>query len=161
LLDRVREKIRLRHYSLRTERAYVDWIRRFIRFHGKRHPKEMGAAEVKAFLTHLAVERAMASSTQNQAFAALLFLYKEVLGVDLPWMNDIERAKRPQRLPTVLTAHETGEVLSRLDGTLGTLARLLYGTGMRLMEGVRLRVKDVDFGMRQITIWDARARRTG
>jgi integron integrase len=156
LLDQVRAKLRLKHYSLRTEKAYVDWIRRFILFHGKRHPREMGAEEVVAFLSHLAVERTVAASTQNQALAALLFLYREVLEVDLPWLHGLERAKRPQRLPTVLTARETGAVLDRLDGTLALLARLLYGTGMRLMEGVRLRVKDVDFAMRQITVRDGK-----
>lgn len=99
LLEQAREKLRLKHYSLRTERAYLDWMRRYLRFHGKRHPREMGAAEVEAFLSHLAVERSVAASTQNQALAALLFLYREVLGLDLPWMAEIERAKRPQRLP--------------------------------------------------------------
>ncbi|SMF95696.1 integron integrase [Methylomagnum ishizawai] len=156
LLDQVRNAIRLRHYSLRTERAYVDWTRRYILFHNKRHPKDMGADEIVAFLTHLAVERTVASSTQNQALAALVFLYKEVLGIDLPWLDGIERAKRPQRLPTVLTVRETGAVLEKLEGTLGLMARLLYGTGMRLMECVRLRVKDVDFPMRQITLRDGK-----
>ncbi|MGZ8244026.1 integron integrase [Methylomagnum sp.] len=156
LLDQVRAKLRLKHYSLRTERAYTDWIKRYILFHGKRHPKDMGAAEIQAFLSHLATERNVAASTQNQALAALLFLYKEVLDLDLPRLNDIERAKRPQRLPTVLTVREVGAVLDRLDGTLGLMIRLLYGTGMRLMECVRLRVKDVDFEMRQLTVRDGK-----
>lgn len=156
LLDQVRNAIRLRHYSLRTERAYVDWIRRYILFHNKRHPKDMGADEIVAFLSHLAVERTVASSTQNQALSALVFLYKAVLGMDLPWLDGIERAKRPQRLPTVLTVREVGMVLENLEGTLGLMARLLYGTGMRLMECVRLRAKDVDFQMRQITIRDGK-----
>ncbi|MGZ8219937.1 integron integrase [Methylomagnum sp.] len=156
LLDQVRAKLRLKHYSLRTERAYTDWIKRYILFHGKRHPKDMGAPEIQAFLSHLATERDVAASTQNQALAALLFLYKEVLDLDLPRLNDIERAKRPQRLPTVLTVREVGAVLDRLDGTLGLMIRLLYGTGMRLMECVRLRVKDVDFEMRQLTVRDGK-----
>jgi integron integrase len=156
LLDQVRAKLRLKHYSLRTERAYVDWIKRYILHHGKRHPKDMGAPEIQAFLSHLATERAVAASTQNQALAALLFLYKEVLDLPLPQLRDIERAKRPQRLPTVLTVREVGAVLDQLDGTLGLMIRLLYGTGMRLMECVRLRVKDVDFEMRQITVRDGK-----
>ena len=156
LLDQVREKLRYRHYSLRTERAYVDWIRRFILFHLKRHPAEMGAAEVEAFLTHLAIQRKVAASTQNQALSALLFLYKEVLQVELPWLNNVERAKKPQRLPTVLTVREVNAVLERLEGTVGLMVRLLYGTGMRLMECVRLRVKDVGFEMRQITVRDGK-----
>ena len=152
LLDQVRNKIRFKHYSLRTEQAYVDWIRRFILFHGKRHPAEMGAPEVEAFLTHLAVVGRVAASTQNQARSALLFLYKEVIDQPLPWMDDITPAKRPQRLPTVLTTTEVKTLFDRLSGTHGLLARLLYGTGMRLMEGFRLRVKDLDFEQRQILI---------
>jgi integron integrase len=132
----------------------VQWIRRYILFHGKRHPKEMGAAE--AFLTHLAVERSVSSSTQNQALAALLFLYKEVLGVELPWLNGLTRAKRPARLPTVLSRQEVQAVLGRMEGVYGLMARLLYGTGMRLMECVRLRVKDVDFERREILIRDGK-----
>jgi integron integrase len=156
LLEQVREKLRYRHYSLRTERAYVDWIRRFILFHQKRHPTEMGAVEIEAFLTHLAIERNVSASTQNQALSALLFLYKEVLQVELPWLSTMERAKKPQRLPTVLTVREVNEVLGKLEGTIGLMVRLLYGTGMRLMECVRLRVKDVDFEMRQITVRDGK-----
>jgi len=152
LLDQVRNKIRFKHYSLRTEQAYVDWIRRFILFHRKRHPVEMGGPEVEAFLTHLAVVGKVAASTQNQARSALLFLYKEVLNQALPWMEDITPAQRPQRLPVVLTVTEVKAILDRLSGTHGLLARLLYGTGMRLMEGFRLRVKDLDFEQRQILI---------
>jgi integron integrase len=156
LLDQVREKLRYRHYSLHTERVYVDWIRRFMLFHQKRHPTEMGAVEIEAFLTHLAIERNVSASTQNQALSALLFLYKEVLQVELPWLSTMERAKKPQRLPTVLTVREVNEVLGKLEGTIGLMVRLLYGTGMRLMECVRLRVKDVDFEMRQITVRDGK-----
>lgn len=156
LLDRVRERIRIKHYSIRTETQYVQWVRRFVLYHGKRHPRDMGAPEVEAFLTHLAVDGQVAAATQNQALSALLFLYKEVLGVDLPWLNDVTRAKRPQRLPVVLTREEVQAVLTRMTGTYGLMARLLYGTGMRLMECVRLRVKDVDFGRGEILIRDGK-----
>lgn len=152
LLDQVRGKIRLKHYSIRTEQAYVDWIRRFILFHNKRHPIDMGASEVEAFLTHLAIKGKVAASTQNQARSALLFLYKEVLDRALPWMDDITPAKRPLRLPVVLTHAEVKAVLERLRGTHRLLASLLYGTGMRLMEGLRLRVKDLDFERREILV---------
>ena len=156
LLEKVRECLRVRHYSLRTEEAYLGWIRRFVWFHGKRHPRDMGTAEVEAFLTDLAVKRGVSAATQNQALAALLFLYKEVLGIQLPWLDEMVRAKRPQHLPTVLTVREVGAVLAGLEGTLCLIARLLYGTGMRLLEGLRLRVKDVDFDMRQITVRDGK-----
>lgn len=156
LLDQVRNEIRRRHYSIRTEQAYLDWIKRFILFHRKKHPREMGAPQVKQFLTHLAVDRNVAASTQNQALSALLFLYKEVLKIDLPWLGEIERAKKPQRLPVVLTAEEVRRVLARLDGQHGLMAELLYGAGLRLLECVRLRVKDVDFGYRQITVRDGK-----
>ncbi|MCM8620250.1 MAG: integron integrase [Candidatus Accumulibacter sp.] len=156
LLDQVREAIRLRHYSIRTEQAYTDWIKRFILFHGKRHPREMGAAEVERFLTHLAVEGRVAASTQNQALSALLFLYREVLKVDLPWLGEMTRAKRPGRLPVVLTVEEVRRVLARIDGQQGLMADLLYGAGLRLLECVRLRVKDLDFEMRQITVRDGK-----
>jgi len=152
LLDQVREALRLRHYSLRTEQSYLGWIKRFILFHDKRHPREMGAVEVEAFLTWLAVEGRVSASTQGQALAALLFLYKQVLGVDLPWLDEVVRAKRPQRLPTVLTPEEVGAVLAQIDGVQKLMAELLYGTGMRLMECLRLRVKDVDLGRREVTI---------
>jgi integron integrase len=156
LLDQVRERIRVKHYSIRTETQYVQWVRRFILHHGKQHPRDMGAAEVEAFLTHLAVDGHVSASTQNQALSALLFLYKEVLGIDLPWLNDVTRAKRPQRMPVVLTREEVHAVLDRMNGTHGLMARLLYGTGMRLMECARLRVKDVDFGRGEILIRDGK-----
>jgi integron integrase len=152
LLDQVRYRVRTLHYSLRTETAYVDWIKRFILFHGKRHPSEMGVMEVEAFLSHLAVERKVSASTQNQALAALLFLYREVLGQELDWLQDVTRAKKPQRLPTVLSREEVAAVLARVSGVTGLVARLLYGTGMRLMEGVRLRVKDVDLQRREVVV---------
>ncbi len=152
LLDRMRIHLRTRHYSIRTEQAYVDWARRFILFHGKRHPQEMGAAEVGAFLSHLAVERQVSASTQNQAKAALLYLYKQVLEIDLPWLEEVVQAKRPQRLPVVLTPSEVRELLLHMEGTTGLIAQLLYGTGMRLMEALRLRVKDVEFSRREIIV---------
>lgn len=152
LLDQVRDRIRAKHYSLRTETQYVQWIKRFILFHDKRHPQEMGAAEVEAFLTHLAVVGKVSASTQNQALSALLFLYKEVLSIDLPWLDKVVRAKQPQRLPVVLTRTEVQAVLTRMSGTYGLMANLLYGTGMRLMECVRLRVKDIDFEREEILI---------
>jgi len=135
---------------------YVQWVRRFILFHDKRHPQEMGAGEVESFLTHLAVSDKVASSTQNQALSALLFLYREVLEVDLPWLDNMVRAKRPARLPVVLTVQEVQAVLERMEGTHGLMARLLYGTGMRLMECVRLRVKDVDFARGEILVRDGK-----
>jgi len=152
LFDVLREAIRLRHYSLRTEDTYVDWVRRFILFHGKRHPRELGAPEVQAFLSHLAVERQVAASTQNQAKAALIFLYKEVLAVDLPWLGEIVHAKRQPRLPVVLTPGEVRVLLDQMEGVMGLVARLLYGTGMRLMEVLRLRVKDLDFVARELVV---------
>jgi integron integrase len=148
----VRNAIRLKHYSLRTERTYVGWIRRFILFHGKRHPLEMGAAEVTAFLSHLAVEGKVASSTQNQALAALLFLYRRVLEVELPWLDGVQRAKASQRLPVVLTEDEIARLFAHLDGVPGLMARLTYGAGLRLMECVRLRIKDIDFGRGELVI---------
>lgn len=152
LLDQVRDKIRVKHYSIRTETQYLQWIRRFILFHGKRHPREMSAPEVEAFLSHLATVGNVSASTQNQALSALLFLYREVLDIDLPWMDTMVRAKKPRRLPVVLSRAEVARVLERMDGTYGLMARLLYGTGMRLMECARLRVKDVDFARREILI---------
>ena len=156
LLDQVRAQIRLRHYSIRTESQYVQWVKRFVLFHGKRHPRAMGAPEVEAFLSHLAVEGHVASATQNQALSALLFLYRQVLGIELPWLDEMVRAKRPQRLPVVLTRGEVQRVLERMDGVYSLLARLLYGTGMRLMEVIRLRVKDVDFAQGEILIRDGK-----
>ena len=152
LLDQVSAKMRVKHYSIRTEKSYIDWIKRFILHNGKTHPKNMGAAEVEAFLTHLAVARNVSASTQNQAKSALLYLYKEVLGVDLPWLDNVTQAKVPQRLPVVLTQAEVQAVLSRMDGTMWLIASLLYGSGLRIMETLRLRVKDVDFAQREILV---------
>lgn len=152
LLDMVRRQIRVRHYSIRTEGAYVDWIRRFILFNGKRHPRELGPAEVSAFLSHLAVERSVSPSTQGQAKSALLFLYRVVLDLQLPWLDDIVAAKNSRRLPVVLTPSEVRALLGELSGSPGLLVSLLYGTGMRLLEGLRLRVKDVEFTRREIVV---------
>lgn len=152
LLDQVRARIRFRHYSIRTEQAYVYWIRYFIRHHGLRHPRDMGAVEVESFLCHLANERGVAPSTHNQALSALLFLYREVLGIDLPWMQDIGRPRARERVPTVLSRNEVARLLDAVDGVEGVLARLLYGTGMRMMEALRLRVKDVDFERNEIVV---------
>lgn len=152
LLDVVRHRLRVKHYSLRTETAYVQWIRRFIVFNGKRHPQALGKPELEAFLTDLAVNRHVAASTQNQALAAILFLYRDVLEVDLPWLENVVRAKRPERLPSVLTPCEVALVLDRLEATTELVARLLYGTGMRLLEGLRLRVGDVDLDRREIVV---------
>ena len=148
LLTRVRDKICLKHYSVRTEQAHVDWIRRFITFHGKRHPTDLGPKDVESFLTDLAVPHGVAASTQNQAKSALLFLYKEVLGIEQPWLDGIEKAKVPRRLPVVLTREETQRTLGQLHDIHALIGRLLYGTGMRVMEGMRLRVKDMDFARR-------------
>lgn len=156
LLDRLRDKIRVKHYSIRTEHAYVDWVRRFILFHDKRHPGDLGAAEVEAFLTHLAVEGQVSASTQNQAKSALLFLYKEVMGDTLPWLKNVENAKRPQRLPVVLSHHEVDSLLGGMTGTNGLIARLLYGSGLRLMEAIRLRVKDLDMDRLEILVRDGK-----
>lgn len=156
LLDQVRGKIRLKHYSLRTEQAYTDWIKRYILYFGKKHPLEMGAAEVERFLTSLAVQNKVSASTQNQAKSALLFLYKEVLEVELPWLDNVQQAKAPQRLPVVLNRDEVQAILSRLKGINWLIASLLYGTGMRIMECLRLRVKDVDFTRREILIRDGK-----
>ena len=152
LLDRLRDAIRLRHYSIRTEATYVDWVRRFILFHDKRHPAELGPAEVAAFLTHLAVDRSVAPSTQNQAKSALLFLYKVVLEIELPWLDEIVAAKDARRLPVVLTTSQVRSLLNEMSGTTGLIASLLYGTGMRLLEGLRLRVKDVGFERRELIV---------
>lgn len=159
LLDQVREVIRLRHYSIRTEQAYVQWIRRFIVFHGKKHPRDMGSAEVTAFLSDLAVRRNVSASTQTQALNAILFLYRDVLKVPLPWLTEIEKAKRPQRLPVVFTRQEVKALLARLDGTPWLMASLIYGGGLRLMECLRLRIKDVDFQYGQLVIRDAKGQK--
>jgi integron integrase len=159
LLDQVRDRIRLKHYSIRTEQSYVEWVRRFVLFHGRRHPRELGHAHVESFLTHLAVEGNVAAATQNQAKSALLFLYKEVLGTELAWLDGVQSAKRPARLPVVLTPEEVIAVLHRVDGTRGLILRLLYGTGMRILEALRLRVKDVDFQRREILVRDGKGGR--
>jgi integron integrase len=152
LLDEVRRVLRLKYYSLRTEQAYLSWIRRFILANGKRHPREMGASEVERFLSGLAVDRRVSAGTQNQALAALLFLYKQVLDIQLPWLDTIVRAKRSRRIPVVLSCDEVQRLLAAMDGRPGLIASLLYGTGMRLMECLRLRVKDVDFSRNEITV---------
>ncbi|MBI4514836.1 MAG: integron integrase [Deltaproteobacteria bacterium] len=152
LHDKVREDIRTRHYSYRTEEAYVHWIKRFILFHGKRHPAEMGAAEVSAFLSSLATAAHVSASTQNQALAALLFLYREVLGQGFGWLDDLVRAKRTPRLPVVLTREEVKGILGELRGREWLMVMLLYGAGLRLQECLSLRVKDVDFGRNEITV---------
>ena len=152
LLDQVAAKMRVKHYSLRTEKSYIDWIKRYIWHFDKRHPKDMGAEQVEVFLTYLAVERNVSASTQNQAKSALLYLYKEVLGVELPWLDNVTQAKVPKRLPVVLTQAEVQAVLSRMDGTMWLIASLLYGSGLRIMETLRLRVKDVDFARREILV---------
>jgi integron integrase len=156
LLDRVRERLRVKHYSIRTEEQYVSWIRRYVLFHGKRHPREMGEREVEAFLTHLAVAGNVSASTQNQAKAALLFLYAQVLGVELGWLEGVTTAKSVRRLPVVLTQEEVRALLAQLKGVHWLLATLLYGAGLRLMEAVRLRVKDIDFARREIVVRDGK-----
>lgn len=152
LLDEMRARMHRLGLSLRTEEAYVGWVRRFILANGKRHPREMGAPEVEAFLTGLATHGQVAASTQNQALAALLFLYREVLGIELPWLDNIRRAKKPERLPTVLTREEVAGMLGQMSGVTWLMAGLLYGAGLRLMECVRLRVQDVDFARREIVV---------
>src|SRR5689334_20875030 len=152
LLDRVRDAIRYRHYSYRTEQAYVEWVRRYVIFHGKRHPATMGAEEVTAFLTHLATNGSLSASTHQQALSALLFLHRCVLNVDLPWLDALVRPKKTTRLPVVLSRGEVQQVLDELQGTYRLMARLLYGTGMRLMECLRMRVKDLDLQRVEIVV---------
>lgn len=159
LLDQVREVIRLRHYSIRTEQAYLQWIHRFILFHHKRHPRDMGATEVTAFLSDLALRRNVAASTQNQALHAILFLYRNVLQIKLPWLDEVQRAKKPQHLPVVFTREEVKALLAQLQGTLWPMAMLTYGCGLRLLECLRLRVKDADFQYRQILVRDAKGQK--
>lgn len=159
LLDRVRDTIRVHQYSYETEKAYVGWVRRFILFHAKRHPARLGSAEVTAFLTHLAVERNVSASTQNQALSAILFLYQKVLAIDLPWLQDVVRAKRSQRVPTVLSREEVRQVLAMLDGAAWLAAGLMYGSGLRLSEALRLRIKDVSFSYRQLTVHDGKGKK--
>ncbi len=161
LLDRVREALRTRHYSRRTEKAYVAWIRRYILFHRKRHPLDMGAPEITRFLSALAVDGNVAASTQNQALSALVFLYREVLDLDVPWLDDLVRAKRPIRLPIVLTREEVGAVLQPPEGVPRLMAYLLYGAGLRVLECCRLRVQDVDFARNQTWCATPRAPRIG
>jgi integron integrase len=159
LLEQARDLIRLKHYSIRTEQAYLGWIKQYIIFHKKRHPSEMGSAEVSQFLTHLAVKRKAAASTQNQALNALLFLYSQVLQQPFDWLEDVQRAKKPAKLPTVFTKEEARAVLRHLDGSKWLMASLLYGSGLRLMECLRLRVKDVDFGYGQIIVRDGKGQK--
>ena len=156
LMDQVRHAIRLRHYSIRTERAYVHWVGRFIRFNGMRHPREMGAREVTAFLSHLAAERDVAAATQQQALSALLFLYKVVLEIDLPWLTDLVRPKKPARLPTVLNESEVQRILALVEGTQGLMLRLIYGAGLRMHDCLCLRVKDIDFERNEILVRDGK-----
>jgi integron integrase len=158
LLDRVRDVVRMKHYSYRTEETYVYWIRRYILFHNKRHPSEMGKVEIEAFLTHLAVKEQVAASTQNQALSALLFLYRNVLEQALDFDINAVRAKRSRYLPTVLTPTEVQEILNHLFGVHKLVIQLLYGSGLRLTEGLQLRVKDVDFAQQQIVVRDAKGR---
>ena len=156
LLDQVRDVIRLKHYSIRTEETYVNWIRRFILFHNKRHPSEMGEQEISEFLTHLAVDERVAAATQNQALNAIVFLYREIVKRELGEISDIQWAKRPAKLPVVFTREEAKEILHRLEGTKWLMASILYGAGLRLMECIRLRVKDIDFTYMQIIVRDAK-----
>jgi len=159
LLDRVREEIRRLHYSSRTERAYVGWIRRYILYHGKRHPDSMGETEIKRFLTHLATARHVSASTQNQALSALLFLYHKVLGKEIAWVEQYERPQRPSRLPVVLTPAEVRALLSKMAGTTWLMAALLYGSGLRRIECCRLRIKDIDFDRREILVRDSKGQK--
>jgi integron integrase len=152
LLDRVRHAVRARHYGRRTEKAYVGWNRRYILFHGKRHPSEMGASEMSQFLSALATQGNVSASTQNQALSALLFLYRDVLRQEVPWLDDVVRAKRTVRLPVVIARDEVRAVLRQLSGTHRLMAILLYGSGLRLLECARLRVKDIDFPRNQIVV---------
>lgn len=156
LLDVVRDRIRVKHYSYRTETSYLGWIRRFIRFHGGRHPRDMGGPEVEQFLSYLATERKVAASTQNQALSAILFLYRETLEIELPWLDGVVRAKRPTRIPVVLSRDEVRRILAQLEGAHWLAASLLYGAGLRVSECLRLRVKDLDFEYRQITVRDGK-----
>ena len=160
LLDQLRERIRYLHYSLNTEKAYLHWVRFFVRWHGRigemRHPRDMGAAEVEAFLNLLANERKVSASTHNQALSAILFLYREVLSIDLPWLDGVNRPAQKRRIPSVLTKEEVSALFQFLDSDMRLLAQLLYGTGMRLMEGLRLRIKDVDFDRHVIIVREAK-----
>ena len=152
LLDQVRQKLRTLHYSYRTEQQYLHWVRRYILFHDKRHPASLGAAEVEAFLTHLAVDRKVSASTQNQALSAILFLYQKVLEIDLPWLDGVVRAKPSQYLPVVLTPDEARAILDRMEGPTRLIANLMYGAGLRISEALQLRVKDLNFAYRQVLV---------
>jgi integron integrase len=152
LLDQLRHQIRLRHYSYRTEQSYVGWVQRYIRYHELKHPSSLGAADVERFLTHLAVDRKVAASTQAQALSSVLFLYKQVLNIDLPWLDNVVRASRPRRLPVVLTQAEARAVIAQLQGTPWLVVSLLYGSGLRVLEALRLRVKDLEFNVQQIIV---------
>ena len=156
LMERFRERMRLKHYSLRTEKSYALWIKQLIRFHGLRHPQTYSQGDIERFLSHLAVDRNVAAATQNQALAAILFLYREVLELELPWLDGVVRASKPRKLPVVLTQGEVAQLLAHTEGTTGLMLRLMYGTGMRLMECTRLRVKDVDLGRQLICIRDGK-----
>lgn len=159
LLDQVREVIRIKHYSIRTEQAYVQWIRRYILHHDRRHPQELGAAELSAFLSALAVQGKVFASTQNQALNAILFLYREVLKITLPWLEGVQRARKPQHLPVVLTRDEVKRVLARLNGTVWLMAAVTYGAGLRLLECLRLRVKDLEFNRGEILVRDGKGQK--
>jgi integron integrase len=159
LLDLLREAIRIWHYSYRTEQQYVAWVKRFITFHDRRHPRELGPSHLEAFLSHLAIERHVTASTQAQALSALLFLYKRVLNLDLPWLGGVVRATRPKRLPVVLTRSEVRSVLAKLQGQYLLIASLLYGSGLRILEALRLRVKDVDLAQRVIVVRNGKGAR--
>jgi integrase len=159
LLDQVRERIRYCHYSLRTEQAYLFWVRRFIRFHHLRHPRLMGSTEVEAFLTHLATERHVAPSTHKQALAAILFLYTQVSAIELPWMQHIGRPKSPVRIPVVLSRMEAARLLEQVEPTFAPMVALLYGAGLRLMECLRLRVKDLDFDRKILIVREGKGRK--
>jgi integron integrase len=156
LLDRLRDAIHTRHYSYRTEKQYVAWVRRYIIFHDRRHPRDLGGQEVEAFLSHLATHRNVSAATQSQALAALLFLYKHVLTIDLPWLSQVTRARRPKKLPVVLSRSQVRSILSQLDDPYWTIVSLLYGSGLRLLEALRLRVKDVDLVRRRILVRDGK-----
>lgn len=156
LLDQLREAIRTRHYSYRTEQQYVGWVRRYIQFHGRQHPRQLGGPAVEAFLSHLAVNRRVSAATQSQALAALLFLYKHVLAITLPWLSQVTRARRPKRLPVVLTRAQTRAVLAQLDEPYWTIVSILYGSGLRLLEALRLRIKDVDLERRRVLVRDGK-----
>lgn len=159
LLDQVREVIRIKHYSIRTEQAYVQWIRRYILHHDRRHPQELGAPELSAFLSALAVQGKVSASTQNQALNAILFLYREVLKITLPWLEGVQRARKPQHLPVVLTRDEVKRVLARLNGTVWLMAAVTYGAGLRLLECLRLRVKDLEFNRGEILVRDGKGQK--